>query len=147
MRFHPKDLERAFFSERHARVLDASGYATLMRWRLYAEEGLAGEDANLWLLENTLIVEHAGRPLSAYEVSYDARSPGGRGGYGRLLEVGRPTLFETPHVSDQPRLFSLAETLDDDGWLKALRLQDYAPRRRSRPGMLQQVLFAYTDAV
>lgn len=98
-------------------------------------------------MENTLIVEHAGRPLSAYEVSYDARSPGGRGGYDRLLEVGRPTLFETPHVSGQPRLFSLAETLDDDGWLKALRLQDYAPRRRSRPGMLQQVLFAYTDAV
>lgn len=47
MRFHPKDLERAFFSERHTRVLDASGYATLMRWRLYAEKGLAGEDADL----------------------------------------------------------------------------------------------------
>ena len=34
MRFHPKDLERAFFSERHSRVLDGQGYATLMRWRL-----------------------------------------------------------------------------------------------------------------
>ena len=34
MRFHPKDLERAFFSERHSRVLDGLGYATLMRWRL-----------------------------------------------------------------------------------------------------------------
>jgi putative transposase len=37
MRFHPKDLERAFFSERRTRVLDGLGYATLMRWRLYAE--------------------------------------------------------------------------------------------------------------
>jgi putative transposase len=73
MRFHPEDLERAFFSERHTRVLDALGYATLMRWRLYAEEGLAGEEAELWLLEKTLTVE----PLSAYEVDYDAE--GGRG--------------------------------------------------------------------
>ena len=64
MRFHPKDLERAFFSERFSRVLDASGYATLMRWRLYGEEALAGKEANLWLLENTLTLEHAGEPLS-----------------------------------------------------------------------------------
>jgi hypothetical protein len=35
MRFHPTDLERAFFSERFSRVLDGSGYATLMRWKLY----------------------------------------------------------------------------------------------------------------
>ncbi len=45
------------------------------------------------------------------------------------------------------RLFGLAETLGDDGWLKALRLDDYAPRTPRRPAMLQQVLFAYTDAV
>jgi len=147
MRFHPKDLERAFFSERHVRVLDGLGYVTMMRWRLYAEEGLAGEDADLWLLENTLTVEHAGRPLWAYEVAYDARSPVGRGGYGRLLEVSKPTLFETPFASGQLRLFGLAETLGDDGWLKMLRLDDYAPRGPRRPGMLQQALFAYTDAV
>ena len=145
MRFHPKDLERAFFSERHSRVLDGLGYVTLMRWRLYAEEGLAGEDADLWLLENTLTVEHAGEPLSAYEVAYDA--DGGRGRTGRLLEVGKPTLFETPFVAGQMRLFGLAETLGEDGWLKALRLEDYATRGSSRPKMLQQVLFAYTDAV
>jgi hypothetical protein len=59
-----------------------------MRWRLYAE-GLVGEDADLWLLENTLTVEHAGEPLSAYEDAYDA--DGDRGRTGRLLEVGKPT--------------------------------------------------------
>ena len=75
MRFHPKDLERAFFAERHPRVLDGLGYATLMRWTLYAEEGLARKEADLWLLEKTLTVEHAGEPLSAYEVAYDAGSP------------------------------------------------------------------------
>jgi hypothetical protein len=72
MRFHPRDLERAFFSERFCRVLDASGYATLMRWRLYGEEALAGKEADLWLLENRPL-EHAGEPLSADKVaSYDA---------------------------------------------------------------------------
>src|SRR5215211_6853360 len=45
MRFHREDLERDFFSERRTRVLDALGYVTLMRWRLYAEEGLAGRQA------------------------------------------------------------------------------------------------------
>src|SRR5215213_9966125 len=144
MRFHPKDLERAFFSERRTRTLDGSGYATLMRWRLYAEEGLAGKDADLWLLENTLTVEHAGEPLSSYEVAYDP-SGGRSGAAGRLLEVRKPTLFETPFVPGQMRLFGLAEALGEDGWLKVLWLEDYAPRR-ARPEMLQQVLFALTDA-
>ena len=144
MRFHPKDLERAFFSERRTRVLDGLGYVTLMRWRLYGEEGLAGKEAELWLLDKTLTVEHAGEPLSAYQVAYDAT--GGRSGSGRLLEVGKPALFETPFSSGQMRLFGLAETLGNDGWLKALRLEDYAPRRPLRPGMLQQALFSYGEA-
>ena len=45
------------------------------------------------------------------------------------------------------RLFGLTEGLGEDGWLKALRLEDYAPRRSDRSEMLQQVLFAYTDAL
>jgi len=147
MRFHPKDLERAFFSERYSRVLDGLGYATLMRWRLYAEERLAGKQADLWLLEKTLTVEHAGEPLSAYEIDYDAGPPGGKSGSGRLFGVRKPTLFETPFGLGQPRLFGLAEALGDNGWLKALRLQDYAPRSARPPVMLQQVLFAYMDAV
>jgi putative transposase len=145
MRFHPKDLERAFFSERHSRMLDGLGYVTLMRWRLYAEEGLAGREADLWLLDEILTMEHAGEPLSAYKVVYEAN--GGCGRYGRLLEVKKPTLFGSPFASDQLRLFGLTEGLGDHGWLKALRLEDYAPRRPRHPEMLQQVLFAYTDAV
>ena len=128
-----------------ARVLDGLGYVTVMRWRLYGEEAVAGKEADLWLLEKTLTVEHAGEPLSSYEVGYDP--DGGQGGAGRLLRVERPTLFETPFASNQMRLFGLAETLGDDGWLKALRLEDYAPRSPRRPLMLQQVLFAYADAI
>ena len=76
------------------------------------------------------------------------RTPdGGRGGAGRLLRVKSPTLFETPFASNQMRLFGLAETLGDDGWLKAVMLEDYAPRRGGGATALQGVLFPYLDAL
>ena len=59
----------------------------------------------------------------------------------------KPTLFETSYVAGQMRLFGLAETLGQDGWLKVLRLEDYAPRCSRQPEMLQQVLFTYTEAM
>lgn len=146
MRFHPKDLGRAFFSERYSRVLDELGYLTLMRFRLfYAEEALAGKEADLWLLEKTLTVEHAGQPLSAYEVDFDTEE--GRGKTGRLLDARKPILFEIPFAPGQMRLFGLAETFGDDGWLKVLRLEDYASRSSRQTQMLQQVLFTHTDAI
>ena len=137
----------------YLRVDRATVYRTMKRWEAGGLEGLGNRPfgrhagvrkADLWLLERTLTVEHAGRPLSAYEVDYDPPG-GGRGG--RLLWVGGPTLFETPFAPNQMRLFGLAETLGDDGWLRALRLEDYAPRRSRHPEMLQQTLFAYTDAI
>jgi hypothetical protein len=33
------------------------------------------------------------------------------------------------------------------GWLKVLRLEDYAPTSSRQPEMVQQVLFTYTDAI
>jgi hypothetical protein len=47
LRYHPKDLERAFFSTRFSRKLDSLGYATFRRWRIYGEEALAGGEAAL----------------------------------------------------------------------------------------------------
>jgi plasmid maintenance system antidote protein VapI len=41
VRHHPGDLTRAFFSTRFVRKLDVLGYARIMHWRVYAEEGLA----------------------------------------------------------------------------------------------------------
>jgi hypothetical protein len=61
--------------------------------------------------------------------------------------VRNATLFETLHLPDQVRLFGLPETLGEEGLLKVLKLEEYAPRRPLRPEMLLQVLFAYTDAV
>ena len=46
----------------------------------------------------------------------------------------------------QPRLFDLAGTLGEEGWLKALRLADYAPRMPRRPELVQEELFPYMEA-
>ena len=141
VRFHPKDLERVFFSTRSSRKLDALGYATFRRWRLYGEESLAGREAALWLQEKSLMLEHAGETLSRYEVE---RLPGSD----RLRGVGSPTLFETFHQRNRPqaRLFGLQEVLGD-GWLKALKLEEYAPRGPRRPQALQEVLFPYAETL
>jgi putative transposase len=43
-RYQEEDLARAFFSARYTRTLDDLGYLILQRFRLYAEEGLAGTE-------------------------------------------------------------------------------------------------------
>lgn len=139
LRYREEDLNRAFFSVRFSRVLDALGYATWRRWRLYGEEGLAGREAALWLQERTLTLEHQGEPLSRYGVEVEAAT-------GKPRTVGRPRLFETSFALPQHRLFAL-DALGDGGWLKALRLEDYAPRRPRRPEALQEVLFSYLEAL
>ena len=136
-RLPPADLDRAFFAERFRRVLDPSGYVVWRRWRVYGEEGLAGREAAPWLREKTLTVEHAGEPLSRYSVEYSAST-------GKPRAVARPVLFGTALTLPQPRLFALS-ALGEGGWLKTLRLEDYAPRR-PRPKALQQALFAYHEA-
>jgi hypothetical protein len=53
-------------------------------------------------------------------------------------------LFGTAVPPAQPKLFALS-ILGEGGWLKALRLKYYAPRR-TQPGSLQQALFPYHEA-
>jgi hypothetical protein len=69
VRYHPRDLERAFFSSRFIRKLDALGYARLKHWRVYAEEGLARCEVALWLGNDGLSIEYGGQALSRYDVS------------------------------------------------------------------------------
>ncbi len=118
-------------------MLNDFGYVVWRRWKVYGEEGLAGQEAALWLREKTLTVEHGGEPLSRYEVEFSA-------GTGKPRAFSCPVLFETAITLPQSRLFGL-DSLGDDGWLKALRLEDYAPRR-PRPGSLQQALFSFHEA-
>jgi len=142
VRHRPEDLQRAFFSTRFTRVLDASGYARLKHWKIYAEEGLAHSEVALWLGAESLSVEYAGDTLARYDADYSAR-------WNRLREVGRPRLFETVHrrkTAPQRRLFELV-ILGDSGWLKALKKEGYALRKPRRPQALQQTLFSYVEAV
>jgi len=141
VRYHPSDLERAFFSTRFTRKLDPLGYARLKHWRVYAEEGLARSEVALWLGAGGLSVEYGGQSLSRYDVSLST-------GAKRLKDVTNPRLFVTRHRTPQLKLFSLEEALGEGGWLKALRLEGYAARtRRRRPLALQDVLFPYLDAL
>ena len=139
VRHREEELRRAFFSARFVRVLDSLGYARFKNWRLYGEEALAGSEAALWLASESLTLEHRGEALARYEVEVEAAT-------GRLREVGRPRLFEAPVARPQQRLFAL-DDLGEGGWLKAMRLEGYAPRapRGARP--LQQALFPYAEAL
>ncbi len=141
VRHREEELRRAFFSARFVRVLDALGYTRFRHWRVYGEEALAGREAALWLAAESLTVEHAGEPLSRYEVRAEAST-------GELRSVARPRLFENSHGLRRPqqRLFAL-DALGEGGWLKALKLEGYAPRAPRRPLAVQKTLFPYADAL
>ena len=62
---------------------------------------------------------------------------------GKLTAVGDARLFCTAYLLPQLRLFAP----DEAGWLKAMKLEGYAPRRPSGPMHLQEVLFPYLDAL
>lgn len=136
VRYRRAELERAFLAVRFSRVLDAFGYARFRDWRVSGEEGLAKREAALWLQEKTLTVEHEGQTLSRYDVEYLP-------GTGNLAAVARPRLFGSSHALPQLRLFELG----DAQWLKALKLEAYAPRRPRRPQALQQALLPYLEAL
>lgn len=144
-RFREEDLARAFFSARHTRTLDSLGYLTLQRHRLYAEEGLAGLEVAVWVAEDELTVEYDGEALSRYTVECEPAT--GVTAVGRLRRVKSHTLFETTIVPLQLRLFDLGEALGEEGWMKFLKLDEYAPRQPRLPDELQQVLFFYAEAV
>jgi hypothetical protein len=140
VRYREEDLKRAFFSTRFSRTLDSLGYARFKHWRIYGEEGLARREAALWLGNNGLSVEYEGQTLSRYDVSFSF-------GKKKLKEVTNPQLFVSRHRPSQLKLFALEEMLGENGWLKALRLEEYAARTRHHTQGLQQeeVLFSYLD--
>ena len=138
MRHREEDLRRAFFSTRSSRVLDRLGYVRFLDWKLYGEEALASREAAVWLQPESLTLEYGGRTLSSYDVELSRAT-------GKPKTVGGAKLFATPYQRSrpQPRLFAL----DEFGWLKALKLQGYAPRRPAGPMALQETLFSYLEAI
>jgi hypothetical protein len=128
----PDALHRIFYRTRFARVVDRLGYLRFRHWRVYGERGLAGEQAAVWLYEQTLTVECRDEVLARYRVAYQ---PDKR----QLKQVGEPRLFATPHRSPQPYLWALG----DGEWLKVLRAPAYAPRQQRRVAVgTQAALFS-----
>src|SRR5215216_5992071 len=138
VRHHPSDLSRAFFSTMLVRRLDASGYARVKHWRVYAEERLASCEVAVWLGDGEMALEYGGRTLSRYDVSLSLGA--------KLESVTNPRLFASPYETGQPKLFALS-ALGEGGWIKAMRLKGYAPRSPGRPKALQQALFRYAEAL
>jgi len=79
-----------------------------------------------------------GEPLSRYAVEMEAAT-------GELWSVEMPRLFETFRTLPQPRLFA-SDASGEGGWLKASRLEGYAPHGPRRSKGLQQALFAFHEA-
>jgi hypothetical protein len=102
MRFHPEDLERAFFSERHTRagrpgLRYPDALEALRRGGPRRRGGGAvafGEDPH-----------RGARRRGALGLRGRLRRGRWSGRSGRLLEVKKPTLFETSFVPGQMRLF------------------------------------------
>ena len=103
-------------------------YARVKHWRVYAEEDLAACEIAVWLGDGEMALEYGGQTLSRYDVSLS------RGD--KLETVTNPRLFATGRGTPQPKLFALDEVLGEGGWLKALRLEGYALRRRRTPQAL-----------
>jgi len=107
VRYHPVDLERAFFTSRFTRNLDTLGYARFRHWRLYAEEGLARQPVAVWLGNDGLSVEYGGQTLSSYDVSLSEDT--------KLREVTNPRLFVTRYRTPQLRLAAQARSSGSSG--------------------------------
>jgi len=129
----PADLDR-LFQVRAARRVDAGGYVRYVHWRLYGERGLAGTQAAVWVLGETVTVDYGMERLAQYQVAFE---PDAR----HIRAVAEVRLFETRHPSPQPYLDGLAEL----EWQAALRLPR-PDRRPRRPGADGGQLPLFTDA-
>ena len=125
----PTELDR-LFRLRATRRLKAGGYLQFRHWRLYAERGLAGAPAAVWLWDGTVTIEYAGDTLAQYRVTLEADGH-------RLREVDEPRLFVTGHASPQPFLPPLTKV----EWHPAWRVAPYRPRRKHSHAAKQEPLF------
>src|SRR5215212_11386046 len=116
-----------------------------MRGLFESEEVEGRSQVALWLGAESLTAEFAGETLARYEVVY---SPAAGGSVGRLREVKNPRLFATRyHHSPQLRLIGLEDVLGEAGWLKAMRIKEYARRNSRQTGTLQGALFSYASTI
>jgi len=123
------DLDR-LFRLRWLRHITTSGSIRFRHWRLYAERGLAGARAAVWVSGETLTLAYETETLAQYRVALEAD---GRG----LKAVDEPRFLATDHGSPQPFL----PLVEDVAWEPAQRLSSYRARHVSAGASRQEPLF------
>lgn len=125
-------LDRIFHAQHAGRHLNQRGYIRYQNWRLYGEDGLAGENASVWLFKETLTIAFDEEPIAQYTISY---GPDGR----ELRQITASRAFPSAHPLPQATLWNMHEI----EWRKVKQLRPYAPRRSLRiQGLMQDRLFA-----
>jgi hypothetical protein len=118
-RTYPEEvLSRVLYATQFTRYLDQQGYVKFKHWRLFGEDGLAGEQVSVWMYEGMLKIEYQAMALSEYALQL---SPD----HQRIEAVKNPRRIETHFRSPQLHLWQTSDT----EWLLALRRPDPAPHR------------------
>ncbi len=112
-------LSRALYATQFTRQIDRHGYVKFKHWKFFGENGLAGEEASVWVYEDTLKVEHQATTLSLYSVRLSADQK-------TITEVKNARRLETHFRSPQLDLWQLSET----EWLLALRRPEPSVRKK-----------------
>ena len=125
-------LDQIFHARHAQRHLNSRGYIRYHNWRLYGEEGLAGEDASVWLFKETFTIAFQEEPLAQYTVVSDPNST-------EWQAVLQLRAIPPRNPSLQLPLWDI-QTVE---WYKVKKLLPYAPRQSLRiHGVVQECLFA-----
>ncbi len=103
-------LSRVLYATQFPRQLDRHGYVKFKHWRFFGEDGLAGEDVQVWMYEGTLKIEYQATTLSEYGLRFSSD-------HKRIEAVKNPRRIETHFVSPQLHLWQRSETQ----WLLAYK--------------------------
>jgi transposase len=133
--FPEEVLARVLYATQFTRQLDKYGYAHFNNWRFFGEDGLAGEEVQVWLYEGTLKITYQATALSEYSISFASD-------HKHIEEVKRPWRIETYFHSPQLQLWQTSETT----WLLALRQPErHKPQTRRTESVVVQLSFPEMD--
>jgi transposase len=116
--YPPEVLSRVLYATQFTRHLDRHGYIRFKNWRIFGEDGLAGEPVSVWIYEGTLKIEYQTTALSLYSVHLSPDH--------QITEVTNPRRLETRFRSPQLDLWQVSDT----EWLLALRRPEPGPRKK-----------------
>ena len=100
--YPPEVLSRVLYATQFTRHLDPHGYIRFNNWRIFGEDGLAGEPVSVWIYEGTLKIEYQTTALSLYSVHLSPDH--------QITEVTNPRRLETRFRSPQLDLWQVSDT-------------------------------------